>query len=71
MPRDPTIRARFDGYRFKDHEERVADILARGTRVAVATVEPVAAMRSTAREQPGPARRDADTNARLRKGPAP
>jgi len=43
-PRDPTIRARFDTYRFADHKERVADLLARVTRVSVETMAIVAAM---------------------------
>jgi predicted helicase len=48
-PRDPTIRARFDSYRFADHEARVADLLGRVTRVSVETVAIVEAMRSTPR----------------------
>ena len=44
-PRDPTIRARFDTYRFADHKERVVDLLARVARVAVETTEIVEAMR--------------------------
>ncbi len=48
-PKDPTIRARFDTYRFADHKERVADLLARVTRVSVETVAIVAAMRALAR----------------------
>ena len=44
--KDPTIRARFDTYRFADHKERVADLLARVTRVSVETVAIVAAMRA-------------------------
>ena len=48
-PRDPTIRARFDTYRFADHKERVADLLARVTRVSVETVAIVAAMRAASR----------------------
>lgn len=48
-PRDPTIRARFDAYRFADHKERVAGLLARVTRVAVETVGIVEAMRALPR----------------------
>jgi predicted helicase len=48
-PKDPTIRARFDGYRFADHKERVAELLARVTRVSVETVAIVEAMRGVAR----------------------
>jgi predicted helicase len=43
-PKDPTIRARFDTYRFADHKQRVADLLARVTRVSVETVAIVEAM---------------------------
>jgi predicted helicase len=43
-PKDPTVRARFDTYRFADHKERVADLLARVTRVSVETTGIVAAM---------------------------
>jgi predicted helicase len=45
-PKDPTIRERFDPYRFADHKERVADLLARVTRVSVETVAVVEAMRA-------------------------
>lgn len=48
-PRDPAIRGRFDSYRFADHEARVADLLARVTRVSVETVAIVAAMRALQR----------------------
>ena len=48
-PKDPTIRARFDSYRFADHKERVAELLARVTRVSVETVAIVEAMRAVAR----------------------
>lgn len=51
-PRDPTIRARFDTWRFADHKERVADLLARVTRVSVETVAIVAAMRALPRPAP-------------------
>ncbi len=37
-PRDPTIREKFDTYRFADHKTRVIDLLARVTRVSVETV---------------------------------
>lgn len=36
-PRDPTIREKFDTYRFADHKERVIDLLMRVTRVSVET----------------------------------
>ena len=48
-PKDPTIRARFDGYRFADHKERVAELIMRVTRVSVETVAIVEAMRGVAR----------------------
>ncbi len=48
-PKDPTIRAKFDTYRFADHKEKVIDLLARVTRVSVETQAIVAAMRSAAR----------------------
>ena len=44
-PKDPTIRAKFDTYRFADHKERVIDLLARVTRVSVQTVRIVGAMK--------------------------
>ncbi len=48
-PKDPTIRAQFDTYRFADHKEKVFDLLSRVTRLSVATQEIVAAMRAAAR----------------------
>jgi predicted helicase len=51
-PRDPTIRAKFDTYRFRDHKEKVADLVARVARVAVETMEIVEAMRAIARTEP-------------------
>lgn len=48
-PKDPTIRARFNTYRFADYKKHVADLLARVTRVSVETMEIVAAMRTAAR----------------------
>ena len=38
-PRDPTIRERFDTYRFADHKERVIDLLQRVCAVSVKTME--------------------------------
>lgn len=49
-PKDPTIAARFNTYRFKDHKEKVADLLARVTRVSVQTMEIVGQMASARRE---------------------
>lgn len=44
-PRDPTIREKFNTYRFADHKEKVIDLLMRVTRVSVETVKIVEAMR--------------------------
>jgi predicted helicase len=41
-PKDPTIREKFNSYRFADHKERVADLLARVVRVSVETMGIVA-----------------------------
>jgi predicted helicase len=49
-PKDPTIRERFNTYRFADHKEKVADLIARVTRVSVETVEIVEAMKGAKRE---------------------
>ena len=38
-PRDPTIRERFNTYRFADHKERVVDLLQRVCAVSVGTME--------------------------------
>ncbi|MDF1481740.1 type ISP restriction/modification enzyme [Extensimonas sp. H3M7-6] len=48
-PKDPTIRARFDHYRFADHKERVIALLARVTTVSVETVRITTAMQALAR----------------------
>jgi len=45
-PKDPTIRAKFDTYRFADHKERVVDLLARVTTVSVETMRIVESIRS-------------------------
>ena len=37
-PRDPTIRERFNTYRFADYKEKVIELLGRVTRVSVETV---------------------------------
>ncbi len=49
-PKDPTVRARFNTYRFADHKERVIDLLMRVTRVSVETVAITEAMRRVARD---------------------
>ena len=43
-PRDPTIRERFDTYRFADHKERVIDLLMRVCAVSVKTMDIVDGM---------------------------
>lgn len=48
-PKDPTIRAKFDTYRLKDHKEKVIDLLARVTTVSVETMHIVDAMRGALR----------------------
>lgn len=48
-PKDPTIREKFDTYRFCDHKEKVVDLLARVTTVSVETVRIVAAMKAAGR----------------------
>jgi predicted helicase len=48
-PRDPTIRERFDTYRFVDYKDKVIDLIARVTRVSVRTQEIVAAMAASSR----------------------
>jgi predicted helicase len=46
-PKDPTIREKFNTYRFADYKEKVIDLLQRVTRVSVETMQIVDAMRST------------------------
>lgn len=48
-PKDPTIRAKFDTYRFADHKDKVLDLLARVTRVSVDTVHIVETLRTAPR----------------------
>ncbi len=48
-PKDPTIREKFNTYRFADHKEKVVDLLLRVTRVSVDTQAIVEAMRATSR----------------------
>jgi len=38
-PKDPTIRAKFNTYRFKDYMEQVIELLERVCRVSVETVK--------------------------------
>ncbi len=49
-PKDPTIREKFNSYRFADHKEKVINLIARVTRVSVETVEIVEAMKAAKRE---------------------
>ncbi len=48
-PKDPTIREKFNTYRFADHKEKVVDLLMRVTRVSVETMAIVEAMKSEKR----------------------
>ena len=48
-PKDPTIREKFNTYRFADYKEKVVDLLRRVTRVSVETMAIVEAMRATPR----------------------
>ncbi len=48
-PKDPTIRAKFNTYRFADHKEKVIDLLMRVTRVSVETMEIVEVMKTEKR----------------------
>jgi predicted helicase len=44
-PKDPTIREKFNTYRFADYKEHVIDLLARVTRVSVETMDIVEAIK--------------------------
>jgi predicted helicase len=48
-PKDPTIREKFNTYRFADHKEKVIDLLKRVTRGSVETMKIVDAMRTEKR----------------------
>ncbi len=48
-PKDPTIRERFDTYRFADYKEKVIDLLARVTTVSVETQRIVEEMTKASR----------------------
>ncbi|CAN5278436.1 hypothetical protein BH10PSE7_BH10PSE7_23660 [soil metagenome] len=48
-PKDPTIREKFNTYRFADYKEKVIDLLARVTRVSVETVKITEAMKAAKR----------------------
>ena len=51
-PRDPTIRERFNTYRFADHKERVIDLLQRVCTVSVETVRIVSQLNSLTSIEP-------------------
>ena len=48
-PKDPTIREKFDTYRFADYKEKVVDLLQRVTTVSVETMKIVEAMKMAKR----------------------
>lgn len=48
-PKDPTVREKFNTYRFADHKEKVIDLLRRVTRVSIETVAIVEEMRKVKR----------------------
>ncbi|MER8442475.1 N-6 DNA methylase [Mesorhizobium sp. M1066] len=48
-PKDPTIREKFNTYRFSDYKEKVVDLLMRVTRVSVETVAITEAMKGAKR----------------------
>ena len=48
-PKDPTIREKFNTYRFADYKEQVIDLLKRVTTVSVGTMEVVRGMEGTSR----------------------
>ncbi len=48
-PKDPTIREKFDTYRFTDYKEKVIDLLMRVTTVSVETERITQAMKTAAR----------------------
>jgi predicted helicase len=49
-PKDPTIREKFNTYRFADYKEKAIDLLMRVTTVSVCTVGITSAMKETNRE---------------------
>lgn len=49
-PHDPTIREKFNTYRFADYKEHVIDLLMRVTRVSVETQAIIAAMKTAPRD---------------------
>ena len=57
-PRDPTIAAKFNTYRFADHKEAMIGLLAKVVRVSVETVAITEAMRALPREAAADEKRD-------------
>lgn len=49
-PKDPTIREKFNTYRFADYKEKVADLIGRVTRVSVETMAITEAMKGARRD---------------------
>ena len=49
-PRDPTIRAKFNTYRFADYKQSMIALLARVVTVSIETVAITAAMRNSRRD---------------------
>jgi predicted helicase len=49
-PKDPTIREKFNTYRFADYKDKVIDLIKRVTRVSVDTVAIIEAMKDAKRE---------------------
>jgi len=47
-PKDPTIREKFNTYRFTDYKEKVIDLLMRVTTVSALTVAIIESMRKVA-----------------------
>ena len=52
-PRDPTVREKFDTYRFADHKERVIDLLQRVCTVSMETVRIVDQLAQLTKIEPG------------------
>ncbi len=53
-PKDPTIRAKFNTYRFADYKEQVIDLLDRVCTVSIKTMEIIQQMPDTVDHQGGP-----------------
>src|SRR6185369_6315538 len=48
-PKDPTIREKFNTYRFADYKDKVIDLLRRVTTVSIETTKVVEAMKTASR----------------------